>query len=645
MENKKGFTIVEILVAIVILGIIMAIAIPSYLNINEKNKEQARLNKIAQIELSAEKWADENNLSSPISIPILQLVNDGYLSADDGKTNEILDPVSNENIICHNIDIYIENNIPNAEYTNKEYTGCEVKLEEEKDSNISITAYKIDGNVIGEKLNINAATNEVDWSNKDVIIETHLLDNGEYSYATDAKFIYSGAGINETKLVDENNNICRITTGATIDVNNCSNIVKISSENIIATINITINTTSGLKTNSKIVKIDKTAPFLNIEYDDSEWTNYLRELNIEVNDGNIGSGIKNVTNNGSTIKIESNGTKIIEVENGNYEIIASDQAGNTSSKIIQIQKVDTTKPNINVQISTSWTNQNRLVTLNGEDVGNDASGIKGYYISKNRITNYNQVEEKDIINGNTGYLKDNGNYYIYAIDNAKNITEATFSDKNYYEEKKIDREIPTVSIAFSDTTTTSAKINITGSDSYGEIEKYEIYSNNVLQQIIYSSSETASYSMTNLKTSSNYNILVKIYDKAGNTKEVSKTLSTKLSPFYYKEFTISVVRKRKGIYSNYYITSSNVPNMSLYKTATIRYIKSYTNHHTGEDGDSNLQLNGTEIDVAWNGTNTNWSGSYTYNLNGTSSLHFRIGITADASDVSASYKINITFNP
>jgi type IV pilus assembly protein PilA len=83
--NKKGFTLVELLATIVIMGIIIAIAVPSYIHITQSTKEKAYESKKEYIEAKAISYASENDLD-PATITVADLINAGYIEADsDGK--------------------------------------------------------------------------------------------------------------------------------------------------------------------------------------------------------------------------------------------------------------------------------------------------------------------------------------------------------------------------------------------------------------------------------------------------------------------------------------------------------------------------------------------------------------------------------
>ena len=90
MNNKKGFTLVELLAVIVILGVLTAIAVPSVLGISKKIKSNMYDSKIKTIEVAAELWADDNKSSCINDIDkltIKTLIDKNYLKADDNSGN------------------------------------------------------------------------------------------------------------------------------------------------------------------------------------------------------------------------------------------------------------------------------------------------------------------------------------------------------------------------------------------------------------------------------------------------------------------------------------------------------------------------------------------------------------------------------
>lgn len=83
LKKEDGFTLVELLGVIVILGIILAIAVPSIGNVIEGAREDS---KDAQIELvldAAELYAIQKKEKDVNEIPLADLVKDNYLKQAD----------------------------------------------------------------------------------------------------------------------------------------------------------------------------------------------------------------------------------------------------------------------------------------------------------------------------------------------------------------------------------------------------------------------------------------------------------------------------------------------------------------------------------------------------------------------------------
>src|SRR5574344_2118280 len=110
--NKNGFTLVELLAAIVIMGILITLAVPSYITVSNNAKKRTYDNKITTIELAAEKYANDYNIVGSASISVMDLIKAGYYQADsvsqDGNTYKVSNPIDNSSMLCYIANIITE---------------------------------------------------------------------------------------------------------------------------------------------------------------------------------------------------------------------------------------------------------------------------------------------------------------------------------------------------------------------------------------------------------------------------------------------------------------------------------------------------------------------------------------------------------
>jgi len=80
---KKGFTLVEIFLVVVIFGILIGIAIPNYLSVRARVQQDVCINNLRQIKLAKEHWVLENNKAdtdTPTAAELDTYVKDGTAS-------------------------------------------------------------------------------------------------------------------------------------------------------------------------------------------------------------------------------------------------------------------------------------------------------------------------------------------------------------------------------------------------------------------------------------------------------------------------------------------------------------------------------------------------------------------------------------
>ena len=346
MKNKKGFTLVELMSVIVVLGIIIAIAIPVYnavvKRINEKNYE----NQVSLIETAGAKYAEDTRYENFF---VDDLVKDGYLNAD--KDGNVINPLNGEIMNCYIVRIKKENDNYYASYVkDKDYrdeNGCMTNI-----PNTLNNTFKIIAKTEDEK--------EIDWSN------TVWVNKNVKLYAQ----IDDGYTINDIKWYKgyEQQPIEEATGKKEY-------IVSTNDETSIQQMYKTIVTVTkeGQQGEEEfaasiVISIDKINPFffhddgININDKWEQFKNY----NVKAQDSQ--SSLYGFLNNRKNSDCPSTKNKYskkdyIKIEeNGQYSICIIDNAGNTAKKILDVKKVDYTKPECTSSgDSTDWTRTSKTI--------------------------------------------------------------------------------------------------------------------------------------------------------------------------------------------------------------------------------------------------------------------------------------------
>lgn len=154
MKKQNGFTLVELLAVIVILGILMVVAVPAVLSFSQNMKNKMYCNKVDSAIKSAQLYGQDNidtiskkNLQCTIYqgatnsnktvdkctvITIQALLNKGYISKEEGQTkgvkDDFVDPRDFTSLKQNKVLVYIRNKRIYAKFVHsrqKDATYCE----------------------------------------------------------------------------------------------------------------------------------------------------------------------------------------------------------------------------------------------------------------------------------------------------------------------------------------------------------------------------------------------------------------------------------------------------------------------------------------------------------------------------------------
>ncbi|HWL17166.1 MAG TPA: prepilin-type N-terminal cleavage/methylation domain-containing protein [Opitutus sp.] len=85
-KNNKGFTLVEIMIVVVIIGLLAAMAIPAFQKVRQSSQDKAVMNNMRQLGAAADQYFLENGTST---VAITSLVgSQAYIKALNTVANE-----------------------------------------------------------------------------------------------------------------------------------------------------------------------------------------------------------------------------------------------------------------------------------------------------------------------------------------------------------------------------------------------------------------------------------------------------------------------------------------------------------------------------------------------------------------------------
>ena len=398
VNKNKGFTLVEVIMVVVILGIIIGIAVPSYIavsnNIRSKNYDQ----KMDNIKSKALEYATDNNVES-ITIPVKALIEEGYLAEenpDNGENEKITNPLGGY-LDCANIDIVRTDD--SYEISLSDTSNCSTE-NIVNNSKITIDVYEYRNNTLGKKLGSNG---NVSWTNSDKVL----------LYADVSKLEGIGSDVTWNYGTLSKKKSGNIATSLTVDEAYANIYVVEALVFLNSEYTFSINTNSGVATQKVDVKIDREKPIANASVE-SNWTNGNKKVTLSGSDGS-GSGIKGFylgfNNTTPTIDMfnrdyenkDDDDYLTANLDAGKYYLYTLDKAGNISDAYsFEVSGVDKKGPVCKYSNeNTTWTNKDLTLTYGcNNDTG---TGCKTTDMTKNinytaKTVNINWTIEDNIGN-------------------------------------------------------------------------------------------------------------------------------------------------------------------------------------------------------------------------------------------------------
>ena len=318
MKNKKGFTLVELIVVVLITAIVVGIGVPVFINIRKNVLNSQFENVKSRIEDAAVKYANDTQI---ITVSVGKLIEEGYLTADDQNT--IYNPVDNKSLNCKIVEVSLNNGTYTAKLTDNG------ELEDGSCSTYDVS--------VASLIKISCYS-ETDDQNEIAKCEETLKNTENKWYSGSVKL---GLSDNISKKVTDYR-----WQGATGEYSDNAEIIVTTDTIKSTSFNLSLTYEDGSsESSSTILQIDNQKPVVIDVVKDDNWAGSKKKVTINASDNN-GSGIAGYyVGKSETCDGEYVSDNKFELESGKYYTCVKDNAGNISDvKEFEIANIDTSKP-------------------------------------------------------------------------------------------------------------------------------------------------------------------------------------------------------------------------------------------------------------------------------------------------------------
>lgn len=380
MKDKKGFTLTELLAVIVLIGVILAIAVPSYQSYVTRTRKE-----------------------------VLKSYQENIIDAANQYAAECI--VKNTLVENFNKDIWKNLKFKNKDDIKKDYNDIKVSIKSGKSKASDLYCIEIQyTNTKNDSITYNNCSGEDGASTPKIIIRGKEYEENTSPIIKGDSLEITGK-IEKIEVNNNNNNIITIdceTTGIQTARSTC----HLPDELEDGEYTITYGDDKSLK-----FIIDKTSPEIETSNINTSPTNTV-EFTVTITDEYLKSVKKP---DECKIEEDKENTKKYTctiTENGNYSFSATDEAGNIKTRDIKISNITSEKPSVILNIDNEAVSKSKSIEIeyvsgsNGNEIGFNADQkLKWKLINKSNNKEEktgeipivsNKGSEKVEINGLTG---------------------------------------------------------------------------------------------------------------------------------------------------------------------------------------------------------------------------------------------------